>query len=82
MQVELRQTPCCDGYWARNYPVFGSPPIELRYNPNNNGVAYQCLHCGSPATGWIKHSELPDVNVLALPRWAERTIPGQASLPF
>ncbi len=55
---------------------------ELRYNPNNNGVAYQCVHCGSPRSNWIKHSELTDLNVAALPRWADRTIPGQASLPF
>ena len=55
---------------------------QLCFNPNNNGVAYQCVHCGAARSNWIKHSELTDLDLQKLPRWAERTIPGQASLPF
>jgi hypothetical protein len=68
----LPRSPCCNSFeW-----------VELRYNPNNNGVAYQCGHCGASRSQWLKHAELQDVNVLALPKWAAPSWPGEQELPF
>jgi hypothetical protein len=54
---------------------------ELRRNPANNGVAYQCSDCNEVLSHWLPHSQLQDVNVLTLPLW-DRTFkrPGQGSL--
>jgi hypothetical protein len=52
---------------VKSCPCGGKP--ELRRNPANNGVGYQCADCNEVLSAWLPHSELQDVNVLTLPLW-------------
>lgn len=59
----------------------GQSRPELRRNPANNGVGWQCSSCNAVLSQWLPHERLGRINVLELPLW-DRTpkLPGQGTL--
>ena len=45
---------------------------ELRRCTANNGIAYQCRSCGHMVGNWIRHADLPGLDLAALPAWRFR----------